>query len=354
MDLDEWRHRIDEIDGQILRLLDQRAALAVEIGRVKRERGASVHVPERKHEILAELTRRNEGPMPPAAVRAIWTEILSVSRHLQQPLQVAYLGPEATFSHQAALRHFGQLAGYVAVRGIPEVFEAVERGRAGVGVVPIENSTEGSVTHTLDGLSETGLLICGEVLLEIHHFLLGRARDLAEVKRVYSHPQALAQCRRWLDRHLSDAEPVEVGSTAAAVEHALSDPGAAAVASEMAGQLHGLPVLQARIEDYGHNVTRFLVLGTHAAGATGHDKTSVLLSVPHRVGALHRAIEPFATGRLNLTKIESRPTRRRPWEYVFFVDIEGHQSDDAVAEVLDAVRERCLFVKVLGSYPAAL
>jgi chorismate mutase/prephenate dehydratase len=353
MGLAEWRARIDDLDRQLLKLLNQRAGIALEVGRAKRQTGAPVHDPEREQEVFEGLLRLNDGPLPAEAVQAIWREILSASRVLQQSFRVAYLGPAATFAHLAALRQFGASTEYVALRGIPDVFAEVEHERADVGVVPVENSTEGAVNHTLDRLIDSELLICGEVQLEIHHYLLSRARDASDVKLVYSHPQALAQCREWLDRNLPQAQTVEVASTAAAAERALEDGAAAAVASELAGRLYDLPVLRERIEDFARNVTRFLIIGRRPIARTGRDKTSILLSIKDEVGALYRILEPVAGARLNLTRIESRPTRRRPWEYVFFVDFEGHQADADVQQVLAALRERCLFLKVLGSYPAA-
>ncbi len=353
MGLDEWRARIDDIDRQLLELLNQRAEVSAQVGHAKREGGMPVYVPEREHEILAGLVQLNPGPLHPEAVRGIWREILSASRTLQHPFRVAHLGPTATFTHLAAMRRFGSRAMYLPARGIYEVFSEVEHGRADVGVVPVENSTEGVVNHTLDRLIDSELLICGEIELEIHHYLLTRAQDLADVKQVYSHPQALAQCREWLDRNLPHAHMAEVASTALAAEQAIGDGAAAAIASELASQVYGLPILRERIEDIVQNVTRFLVVGRHGMDPTGHDKTSILLSIRDEVGALHRIVEPIATARVNLTKIESRPTRRRPWEYVFFVDFEGHQGDPTVQRVLAALRERCLFLKVLGSYPAA-
>lgn len=353
MGLDEWRVRIDDIDRQLLQLLNERAAIALEVGRAKRQAGASVHVPERERAVLEGLVQLNAGPLSPDAVRAIWREILSASRALQRPFRVSHLGPVATFTHQAAIQCFGASAEYVPARGVHEVFAEVEQGRADAGVVPVENSTEGVVNHTLDRLIDSELLICGEIQMQIHHYLLSRARDLGEVKQVYSHPQALAQCRGWLDRNLRDAQAVEVASTGHAAERALEDTSAAAIASDLAGQLYGLPVLRERIEDLAQNKTRFLIVGGLASGPTGRDKTSILLSIKDEVGALYRILEPFATARCNLTKIESRPTRRRPWEYVFFVDFEGHRDDPVVQRVLAALRERCLFLKVLGSYPVA-
>src|SRR5262245_42817172 len=351
MGLDEWRARIDEIDRQLLRLLNQRAELSLEIGRAKRETGEPVHVPEREQGILEELDRLNPGPLAGGAIRAIWSEILSASRSLQRPFRVAYFGPQGTYTHMAALRHFGSAAELLPVRGIPDVFEEVERGRADVGVVPIENSSEGVVNHTLDGLIDSELLICGEVSLEIHHNLLSKAGDLGDIKRVYSHPQALAQCRGWLARHLPDAEVVEIASTSAAAEQVALDSTAAAVASDLASKLSRVPALRERIEDHANNVTRFLVIGRRPAGRTGRDKTSILFSIRDEVGTLYRILEPFATARLSLTKIESRPTRRRPWEYVFFVYFDDHRDDPATQGVLADVRERSLCAKVRGSYP---
>ena len=264
---------------------------------------------------------------------------------------MAYLGPAGTNTHLAALRHFGSSADLLSARGIAEVFEEVERGRADVGVVPIENSSEGVVNHTLDGLIDSELLICGEVSLEIHHHLLSRAADLGDIKRVFSHPQALAQCRGWLTRHLPDAEAVEMASTSAAAEQAALDACDRGDRERAGRRAPRVPAVRERIEDYANNVTRFLVIGRRAVGRTGRDKTSVLFSIRDEVGTLYRILEPFATARLSLTKIESWPTRRRPWEYVFFVDFEGHRDDPVTQGVLAAVRERCLFLKVLGSYP---
>ena len=353
MGVDEWRARIDHIDHQLLELLNQRADIAIRVGRAKRAAGSEVYVPEREHDVLERLARLSGGPLPADAVRTIWREILSASRALQRAFRVAYLGPAATYTHLAAIREFGSSAELVPVRGIHEVFTEVEHEQADVGVVPVENSTEGAINHTLDRLIDSELPICGEIQLEIQHCLLSQAPESGAVKRVYSHPQALAQCRAWLDRNLPHAQTVEVASTAAAVEQALEDAAAAAIASELAGRIHGLPTLRERIEDLAQNVTRFLVIGRRPMGPTGRDKTSILLSIKDEVGALYRILEPLATARVNLTKIESRPTRRRPWEYVFFVDFEGHQADERVQAVLAGLRERCLFLKVLGSYPAA-
>lgn len=353
MDLDEWRSRINDLDEQILNLLNQRAQAAIRIGELKRQAELPYHDPEREAEVIARLLRLNSGPLPADGIKAVWREILSAALALEQPLIVAYVGPPATFTHQAAQLRFGALARFVPERSILEIFDAVEKGQAEFGVVPVENSTEGSVNLTLDRLMDSTLLITGEILLEISHHLLSRAPELSAIRRVCSHLQALAQCRQWLAVNLPKAETVELSSTAAAAERAAADPTEAAIASELAARLYGLPVLRSRIEDNPSNSTRFLVLGRHAMPPSGKDKTSILCSVKHEVGALAKFLEPFARHGLNLTKIESRPTKRRPWEYVFFVDFEGHQASPPVQAALVEVRERCLFLKMLGSYPAA-
>jgi chorismate mutase/prephenate dehydratase len=353
MDLDEFRSRINDLDEQILRLLNQRAAAALRIGELKRRQDLPYFDPEREAEVVGRLLGLNPSPFPAAGVKAVWREILSASLALEHPLPVAYLGPPATFTHQAAVLRFGSSATLVPARGIVEVFDEVERGRAEFGVVPVENSTEGSVNLTLDRLIDSDLLITGELLLDISHHLLGRARQLEAVRTVCSHPQALAQCRQWLTAHLPEVRLEEVSSTALAAERAVNDPAAAAVASELAGRLYNLPVLRSRIEDNPLNSTRFLVVGRRAMPPTGKDKTSILCSLKHEVGALATFLDPFARHGLNLTKIESRPTKLRPWEYVFFVDFEGHLETPPVQAALAEVRERCLFLKLLGSYPTA-
>jgi chorismate mutase/prephenate dehydratase len=353
MDLGDWRSRINNLDNQILLLLNQRAEAALQIGDLKRRQGSPSYVPERETEILRRLTAENAGPLPADAVEAVWREVLSACRQLEHPLTVAFLGPLATFTHQAALSRFGRAAQYRPVRTIAEVFDDVERGRADHGVVPVENSTEGAVSVTLDRLIETGLTISGELYLDVAQHLLSRAEDVGTVKRVLSHPQALAQCRDWLARNLPDVPTEEVSSTAAAAEMAAADPMAAAIASELAGQHYGVPVLRARIEDNQQNATRFLVIGRQPSGVTGRDKTSILFAMRNEPGALHRILEPFAREQLNLTKIESRPARQRSWEYVMFVDFEGHRDTPLVAAVLGEIGRRTLFMKILGSYPAA-
>jgi chorismate mutase/prephenate dehydratase len=352
MDLDGWRSRINQLDNQIVNLLNQRAEAALHIGDLKRRQESPAYVPEREAEVIRRIKTANPGPLPASALQAIWTEILSACRALERPLSIAYLGPRATFTHQAALQHFGASVEYQAARSVADVFADVERGQADYGVVPVENSTEGAVNMTLDRLVDADVLICGEVYLPIAQQLLSRAAQLAGVKRVLSHPQGLAQCRGWLGAHLPDVATEETTSTAAAAELAAGDPTVAAIASELAGRLYDVPVLRARIEDNHHNSTRFLVIGRQPVGPTGRDRTSILFAMRNEPGVLHSILEPFARLGLNLSKIESRPARRRPWEYVLFLDIEGHRDTEAMAAALGEVGERTLFLKVLGSYPA--
>jgi chorismate mutase/prephenate dehydratase len=353
MDLADWRSRINELDEQILQLLTQRAEAALQIGDLKRRQGTPAYAPEREVEILRRLAARNRGPLGPDAVLAVWREIVSGCRALEAEITVAYLGPQATFTHQAALARFGNAVTYRPARSIADVFDEVARGRADYGVVPVENSTEGAVNVTLDRLADSEVVICGELRMDITQHLLSRAADLAEVKRVLSHPQGLAQCRGWLAEHLPDVPTEEVLSTAGAAEVAATDPTVAAIAAELAGRLYGVPVLRARIEDNPHNATRFLVVGRLATAPTGRDKTSLVFAMKNEPGTLYRILEPLARLGLNLTKIESRPAKGAPWEYVIFIDLEGHRETPTVAAALREIGERTLFLKVLGSYPTA-
>jgi chorismate mutase / prephenate dehydratase len=353
MNLDDWRSRINSLDEEILKLLNQRGTAALRIGELKRQQGLPYFIPEREAQVFDRLVAMTEGPLGGDAIRAIWREILSASLALEHPLRVAYLGPPGTFTHQAATRRFGSSAQLLPVHTIAEIFDEVERGRAEYGVVPVENSTEGAVNVTLDRLIDSDVTITGEMTLDISQHLISRATDLAGVKVVCSHPQGLAQCRAWLAAHLPEAQTEETPSTAAAVERARDDATVAAIASDMAAAVHGVPVLRGRIEDNPANSTRFLVIGRRPVPPTGRDKTSILFSMKNEPGVLFSILQPFATRRLNLTKIESRPTKRRPWEYVNFLDFEGHCETENVRDVLAEVRERCQFLKVLGSYPAA-
>jgi chorismate mutase/prephenate dehydratase len=348
------RKEIDKIDDEIVRLLNERARHVIEIGKLKKaaDSQANLHTPAREAEILDRLCKTTKGPFPGSALRAVYREIMSGSLALEGPLKVAYLGPRATFTHLACIRKFGSSAQYIPMTSIKEVFNEVERERADFGVVPIENTTEGVVNHTLDMFIDSNLQIYGEVLQEVSHHLLSKANSVEAVKKIYSHPHAIAQCRNWLETNMPDVPVAEVHSTARAAEICADDASAAAIASELAGQIYGLKVLKSRIEDNLNNYTRFLILSVKSPERTGKDKTSVMLSVKDKVGALYDLLRPFASHGVNLTKIESRPSRRKAWEYIFFVDLEGHLEEDRVKRALAEVKPRCLFLKILGSYPA--
>jgi chorismate mutase / prephenate dehydratase len=352
-DIHGLRGQIDGIDSEILRLLNRRAELVLEIGRLKAERNLDFHVPQREEEIYNRLAAENPGPFPADAVRPVFREVISACLSLEHPLRVAYLGPRATFSHLAAMERFGLSAQFLAMRTIAEVFAEVEKDNADFGVVPVENSTEGVVSHTLDMFVDSPLLICGEVVVEAALHLLSKAPSLGEVRKIYSHPHGLAESRKWLERNAPHVSVVETSSTGAAAEIAASEPGAAAIASELAASLYDLSVLQRRIEDHPNNFTRFLIVGKKNAPPTAADKTSILFSIKDRVGALHRMLLPFAERQINLTKIESRPSKKKVWEYVFYVDFEGHASEPRSREALAGLQEDCIFLKVLGSYAAA-
>ena len=295
----------------------------------------------------------NRGPFPSASIRAVWKEIISAALSLEHPLAVAYLGPVGTFSHEAAVKKFGLSARYVPAKTISEVFDSVEKGKAEYGVIPVENTTEGSVSPTLDKFMESNTKITGEVLLRISHNLLSRAGNGAVIARVYSHPQALGQCRKWLEAHLPGALLVDASSTAQAAKLASEEEGSAAVAGALAGELYGLETVEGSIEDNPNNFTRFIVIGKEIPEPGKVSKTSILFSVKDQAGALYHMLRPFYDNKVNLTKIESRPSRDKAWEYVFFIDCEGHLADENVRAALEGLAKLCNFVKILGSYPKA-
>jgi len=350
--IEELRRRIDEIDAQVVALLNQRGAVVVEIGELKRRNSARIYAPLREIEVLRQACERNKGPLSDAAVRAIFREIMSACIALEHPLKVAYLGPHTTFSHLAAQAKFGASVEYIPHRDILGIFRSVASGAANLGVVPVENSIDGGVTDTLDAFMGCTLQICSELLMEVHHSLLA-SRPETVVERIYSKPQVFAQCGHWLSEHYADAELISMSSTARACEVAAKEAGAAAIAHSAAAATYGLAVLHKNIEDTAHNVTRFVVLGQDACPPSGSDKTSLVLSVAHRAGALVEALEPFRNHGISLTRIESRPSKRSPWEYYFFVDFEGHQEDARVREMIEQVHKACNYLKVLGSYPIA-
>jgi chorismate mutase/prephenate dehydratase len=349
--LPELRKKIDEIDDKLLALLNRRAKIVLEIGKIKQKENLELHSPLREREILHRLDRENAGPFSNDSIRAIFREVISASLSLEGQLKVAYLGPKATFSHLASLQKYGTSAQLVPVGQIKDVFQEVEQGRADYGVVPIENSTDGTVTRTLDNFVDTSLRITGELFLEVHNYLISESSSIQNLKKVYSHPQPIMQCQRWIEKSLPHVQVVEVESTAKAAELCLNDPFSGAIASEMAAKLYGLNILAKRIEDNVHNMTRFLIVSRKPIHRTGKDKTSILFSIKDRTGALYQILQPFAAAKINLTKIESRPSKKKPWEYFFYVDMEGHEEDPKVKKALSGLQDQCIFFKVLGSYP---
>ncbi|HPX62349.1 MAG TPA: prephenate dehydratase [Deltaproteobacteria bacterium] len=352
--IEQLRQKIDSIDDRIVSLLNERAQVVLEVGRLKSGSNMEFHVPGRERQIYERLLGANSGPFPNDALRSIYREVISACLALESPMKVAFLGPKATFSHLATMQQFGLSAELVAMKSIPAVFEEVEKGKALYGVVPVENSTEGVISHTLDMFVDSSLQITAEILLEVHHDLLSRTGRMEDVRKVYSHAQPIAQCRNWLEGHLPGVPLVDVASTAVAAQIASEDYTAAAIASELAASLYDLKVVRSRIEDQVNNFTRFLVISRKACERSGNDKTSVLFSVKDEPGILCRMLEPFAKRGINLSKIESRPFKQKAWEYIFFLDLFGHLSDPDVGEALEELKTCCQFLKILGSYPRSM
>jgi chorismate mutase/prephenate dehydratase len=350
-ELPELRAAIDAVDDKLLELLNERARLVQEVGHLKQSRNQPVFVPHREQQIVERLSGHNAGPFPSDAIRPVFSEIISACLSLEQTLRVAFLGPEATFTHMAARGRFGLSARYVPAATIAGVFAEIEKGLADLGVVPIENSTDGVVNSTLDVFMDSDLVISSEIVIQVSQCLLTRSGTLDNIQKVYSHPQALGQCRGWLGANLPKAALIEVASTALAARLAKDDPVAAAVASELAGHLYDLKIAKEKINDEVRNVTRFLVIGHKPAARSGRDKTSLMLSVKDQPGILYKVLAPLANGGINLTRIESRPSRKKIWDYVFFVDLDGHVDDAEVSGAVEALRGACEAVKVLGSYP---
>jgi len=348
--LKKIRRQIDVIDREILNLLNRRANKILAVGRVKKARQASIYSPAREKEILARLTRTNRGPLTSENIRAIYREIMSASFALEKPLVIAYLGPRATFTHLAAIKRFGGSVSYLPCNSIGDVFLEVEKDNADYGVVPIENSIEGAVSHTLDMLVDADLKVCAQIMLDITHNLLSREPE-GRIQRIYSNPQVFGQCRLWIESNLPKADLVEVSSTTRAAQVATKERGAACIASLLAAKEYNLKIIARGIEDSPHNITKFLVIGKFESEPTGEDKTSIMFSIKDRVGALHDMLMPFKRHRINLTKIESRPSKRRAWDYFFFIDFIGHRSQKRVWKALAELEEKCKFLKVLGSYP---
>lgn len=344
------RGQIDKLDSEIVRLINERAKIAIQVGKLKDQDGQPVYAPNREEEVLARVVEASKGPLKPECVRAVFRELISGSRSLERVLRVAYLGPAYSYSHLAALDRFGQSVELVPVASISAVFEEVSRGHANFGLAPLENSTDGRIADTLENFTRLPLKICGEVQLWIHHCLLGRCAR-ADVTEVYSKPQAISQCRNWLARHLPQARIVELTSTSTAAELAQDKPGAAAIASRQAGVHYGLDVLAENIEDNQANMTRFAVIGDQSGTRTGRDKTAVMFEIEHRPGALADAMSIFKRNRLNMTWIESFPIPRQQGGYLFFVEFDGHENDARVRKALASLERKSLRFETLGSYP---
>ncbi|MBN1688647.1 MAG: prephenate dehydratase [Candidatus Omnitrophica bacterium] len=352
MNLSQIRKKIDELDQKIMQLLNDRTELALQVGKVKTESGKEIYAPDRESEIYQMIDKEAKGPLPKNALKSIYREIMSASLALEKPLTIAYLGPEATFTHLATLSKFGSSVNYAAASSINEVFQEVEQKRADYGVIPIENSIEGAVSHTLDMFMDSDLKICSEILFSISHNLMASC-GMENIKRVYSKFEVFGQCRAWLESHLPRVELIETASTTTAAQRAQREEGAAAIASKLAATLYNLPILAQGIQDFSQNVTRFLVISRQIPAPTKKDKTSMLVSIKDKVGALYDMLIPIKRNKINMTKIESRPSKKKAWDYYFFIDFEGHVENPSVKRMLNEMEGKVKFLKVLGSYPAS-
>jgi chorismate mutase/prephenate dehydratase len=353
LDLEKYRLEIDRIDRELLDLLNQRFVVARNIGEVKTQAGLNLFDPGREMALLTKLKKLNPGEVSDDALEFIYREIMSASLASQAPISVGYLGPESSFSHEAALSEFGRSANLMAMDDFAEVFRGVDRGRTDYGVVPVENSNQGGVSQTLDLFLDYELFICQEFRIRINHNLMAQNDSLDEIKKVYSHPQVLSQCSRWLEKNLPDVPQFELSSSSAAAKKASKEDGTAAIAGKVAANLFELNVLAKAIEDAEQNVTRFLVLSRKPARRTGMDKTSLVILINDRPGALLGCLQPFADRGINMTKIESRPKKGEAWRYIFFIDIEGHMDDEVVKETIEEAGQFSQWIKILGSYPRA-
>jgi len=350
VNIPEHRKAIDRLDAHIVRLLNERTKHVLSIGEIKLKAGEEIYAPHRERAVLHRLCKLNPGPMTDDSLRAVYREIMSSALSLEKMLTVAYFGPEATFTHQAAIRRFGSSLRYSAQKTIADVFAEVSKNRADYGVVPVENSTEGVVTHTLDMFVDSDLKIVAQIILPIQQCLLGNSRR-SQIRKLFVHPQSLAQCRGWIQNNLPHVEIIETSSNARSAEMAAKEKNTAAIAGVLAAEKYGLDVMELDIQDNAANATRFLVLGRQCSPPTGKDRTSLMVIITDRVGALHHALAAFRRSRINLTKIESRPSKRKAWEYFFFIDCDGHMQDRKVAKAMELLEQECSFVKVLGSYP---
>lgn len=352
MDLSRLRKKIDIIDAKLVELLNDRAKVSLEVGQAKKAANSGIYAPDRERQVLNRIMALNKGPMSAGAFEAVYREIMSSSISLEKPLRIAYLGAEGSNSHAAAVRKFGSQVGYTGCSSIPEVFQRVEQWDCDYGVVPIENSVEGSVTHTADMLADSDLQVCAQVMIKIAHHLLARC-PMGKIKKLYSNPQVFAQCRNWLLIHMPTdrVEHISVASTTDAARRAAKEKNAAALASMECARIYGLSVLKDNVQDIAHNSTRFFVIGHEAARPTGKDRTSIVFSIKDKVGVLYAMLAPFAKNGINMTRIESRPIKKKAWDYYFFLDFEGHREDPKVRKALAKLEGMCKFIKILGSYP---
>ena len=350
MNIPEHRQAIDKYDTQIVKLINERTRHVLAIGEIKVKAGEEIYAPHRERAVLQKICRRNQGPIGNESLRAIYREIMSGALALEKSLTVAYLGPEATFTHQAAIQRFGSSLRYSPQKTIADVFIEVSKNRADYGVVPVENSTEGAVTHTLDMFVDSDLKIVAQIVLPVQHCLLSKCRR-SQIKKLFAHPQSLGQCREWVQANLPRVEIIETSSNARSAELAAAQKNSAAIAGVLAAETYRVPVLDFDIQDNVANATRFLVLGRQCSPPTGKDRTSLMFSLTDRVGALYSALAPFRRFRINMTKIESRPSKRKAWEYFFFVDCDGHMEDRKLTKAISLLGEHCSYVKVLGSFP---
>ncbi|HLF17677.1 MAG TPA: prephenate dehydratase [Candidatus Omnitrophota bacterium] len=350
MNLNELRKKINSIDEKLVKFLNERADVSLEIGKIKEKNKSAIYSPEREKEVLERIRQINKGPMTPEAFEAIYREIMSSSLALEKKLKIAYLGTVGSFTHMAAIKKFGSQIEYISCTSILEVFQKVEQGECDYGVVPVENTTEGAVTHTFDLLVDSDLKVCAQTMLKISHCLLSKY-NMKDIKVVYSNPNAAGQCRNWLAIHLPQAGQVWVSSTTEAAQKAAKQAYSAAIASSLAAKEYELPILAKDIQDIPHNMTRFLVLAVQDVPPTGKDRTSILFSIKDKVGALHAMLTPFTKYKINLTKIESRPSKRKAWDYYFFVDLEGHREEAHVKKALEELEGMCKYLKIVGSYP---
>jgi len=353
MSLEQLRKRIDDLDLKLVELFNERARIVVEIGRLKNKNDAPVYAPDREKQVFEKITAANNGPLPDKCLTAIWRELMSGSLTLERPLRIGYLGPEGSFSHTAALLKFGQSVEYEPLADIAGIFDEVSKGHCDLGLAPVENTMGGGVIETLDALIDSDVRVCAEVLMAIHHSLLANC-PLDEIEKIYSKPEVFAQCRKWLSDTFKQAQTIPVASTAKAAQMAAAEPRAAAIGSRIAAELYGLGIACENIEDMANNVTRFLIISKQDAKPTGEDKTAILFSTAHKAGALADVLDVFKRFDVNLTNIESRPSRKRQWEYYFFVDFLGHRTEQHVKGCLDEARKDCLQLSVLGSFPRAM